>query len=185
MPKREKPHVHYESCRGIRDPLSRAKRAACHRMVWHTTWCHEGGGGETQPSPDLIGCIHQATLTGLWQGSFSFVSTMIHCSVTAEYIQYGQVVWEVHWWIRLPAPGNTCAWCDKLVSWNGEWITSQFFHVIGSILGFDMSFVVPADCIHSALCEENNKYYTNHLTLMFSWFVVILKILKDAHKPTM
>lgn len=165
-----------------------------------TGWCDtqhgamKGGGGKTQPSPDLIGCIHQATLTGLWQGSFSFVSTMIHSSVTAEYIQYGQVVWEVHWWIRLPAPGNTCAWCDKLVSWNGEWITSQFFHVIGSILGFDMSFVVPADCIHSALCKENNKYYhiwilslklTNHLTLMFPWFVVILKILKDAHKPTM
>lgn len=68
MPKREEPHVHYESCRGIRDPLSRTKRASCHRTAWHTTRCREGGAKrKTQPSPVLIGCIHQATLTELWQ----------------------------------------------------------------------------------------------------------------------
>lgn len=124
-----------------------------------TGWCDTQhgamkGGKKTQPSRDLIGCIHQATLTVLWQGSFSFVSTMIHCSVTAEYIQHGQAVWEVHWWIWLPAPGNTCTWSDRLISCNGEWITSQFFHVFRSIFGFDMPFVGLGDYHRLALCRD-------------------------------
>lgn len=55
----------------------------------------KGGGRKkkkTQPSPELIGCIHQATLGEFWRCWFSVVSTMIDCSVRAEYVCLGCLV---------------------------------------------------------------------------------------------
>lgn len=87
MPKREKPHVHYESCRGIKDPLSRPKRAACHGTVWHTTppWrVKKNTYNHLQISQEEFFYENLAEFEQDW---LSFVSAKINCYVRAEYMR--------------------------------------------------------------------------------------------------
>lgn len=106
MPKRVKPHVHYESCRGIRDPLSRTKRAACHRTAWHTTRCHGRGGGKKKKDTTYsrFNRMHSSGNLEFWRGSASLVWVCAWPFCPSGGVAVGWV-WNEEkppWWMSTP-----------------------------------------------------------------------------------